>query len=169
MKREFLQNFRVGEEALPKEIIDAIMAENGRDIQAAKDAAAKPFADYDALKAENDRLKTEALADGKTAQQWKQEMADWQFQSQLDSAIAAAGGRSGKAITALLDTDALKASEDRKAAIGAALSALRETDGYLFGSITPPPYAGGTGTRQKGNFTMPADLAGALREKFERK
>ena len=45
MKREFLQNFKVGEESLPKEVIDAIMAENGRDIQAAKDAAVKPYAD----------------------------------------------------------------------------------------------------------------------------
>lgn len=35
MKREFLQNLKVGEEALPKEVIDAIMAENGRDIEAA--------------------------------------------------------------------------------------------------------------------------------------
>ena len=30
MKREFLQNFKVGDQALPKEIIDAIMDENGR-------------------------------------------------------------------------------------------------------------------------------------------
>ena len=169
MKREFLQNIRIGEEGLSKEVIDGIMAENGRDIQAAKEAAAKPFADYEDIKAENHRLQTEALADGKTAQQWKQEMADWQFQTQLEGAIAAAGGRSGKAIMALLDTDALKASDDRKAAIGEALSALQKTDGYLFGSITPPPYAAATGSRQKGNLTMPADLAGALREKFERK
>ena len=30
MKREFLQGIRIGEEALPKEVIDAIMAENGK-------------------------------------------------------------------------------------------------------------------------------------------
>ena len=36
MKREFLQNFKVGDQPLPKEVIDAIMAENGRDIEAAK-------------------------------------------------------------------------------------------------------------------------------------
>lgn len=36
MKREFLQNFKVGDQALPKEVIDAIMAENGRDIEEAK-------------------------------------------------------------------------------------------------------------------------------------
>lgn len=46
MKREFLQNFKVGDQALPKEIIDAIMAEHGRDIEDAK----KPFADYETIK-----------------------------------------------------------------------------------------------------------------------
>lgn len=46
MKREFLQNFKIGEQALPKEIIDSILDEDGRDIEAAK----KPFADYEALK-----------------------------------------------------------------------------------------------------------------------
>ena len=31
MKREFLQNLKVGDQALPKEIIDAIMDENGKE------------------------------------------------------------------------------------------------------------------------------------------
>jgi hypothetical protein len=51
MKTEFLQNLKIGDQALSKEIIDAIMAENGKDIEAAK----KPFADYDHIK---DQLKT---------------------------------------------------------------------------------------------------------------
>ena len=45
MKREFLQNFKVNEQPLPKEIIDAIMDENGRDIEATK----RPCYDYGAL------------------------------------------------------------------------------------------------------------------------
>ena len=45
MKREFLQEFKVGEQSLPKDVIDAIMAENGRDIQRVKAG----FADYEAL------------------------------------------------------------------------------------------------------------------------
>lgn len=36
MKREFLQNFKVGDQPLPKDVIDAIMEENGWDIEAAK-------------------------------------------------------------------------------------------------------------------------------------
>ena len=46
MKRDFLKNFKVGDQPLTDEIVDAIMAENGRDIEAAK----KPFADYDTIK-----------------------------------------------------------------------------------------------------------------------
>lgn len=55
MKTEFLQNFKVGDQALPKEIIDAILAENGRDIEAAK----KPFADYESVK---EQLKTAKIS-----------------------------------------------------------------------------------------------------------
>lgn len=36
MKREFLQNFQINGQPLPKEAIDAIMAEHGRDIERAK-------------------------------------------------------------------------------------------------------------------------------------
>ena len=38
MKREFLQNLKVGELFLTKDVIDAIMAENGKDIESAKAA-----------------------------------------------------------------------------------------------------------------------------------
>ena len=161
MKREFLQNFKVGEESLPKEVIDAIMAENGRDIQAAKDAAVKPYADYQAIKDENQRLKDQqgsGTVDGKTAQEWKaahdqavanhqQELAGVKFQHILDAAITGAKGKSAKAITALLDVEALKGSEDQPKAINAALEALKKDSGYLFEEEgTPPPYAAGTGT-----------------------
>ena len=36
VKREFLENLKLGDQALSKELIDAIMQENGRDIEAAK-------------------------------------------------------------------------------------------------------------------------------------
>ncbi len=45
MKREFLQNLKVNEQPLPKEIIDASMAENGRDIGAVK----SQYEDYDTI------------------------------------------------------------------------------------------------------------------------
>ena len=75
MKREFLQNLKVGEEALSKEVIHAIMEENGRDITKAKADAIKPYSDYEDIKKERDALKgqqVDNLADCKTAQQWKE-------------------------------------------------------------------------------------------------
>ena len=182
MKREFLQNFKVGEEPLPKEVIDAIMEENGRDIQAAKTAAVKPYADYNTIKEENQRLKDaqgDNLVDGKTAQQWKeahdQAVADHQkemdgvtFQHTLNAAITAHKGKSPKAISALLDVEALRGSEDQQKAIDAALEALKKDSGYLFDTEgTPPPYARGTGTGAP-PAGKSATLADALREKFNK-
>ncbi|MBQ3000307.1 MAG: hypothetical protein IJD63_01010, partial [Oscillospiraceae bacterium] len=45
MKREFLQGLSVGEMPLTKEVIDAIMAENGRDIEKAKGDAVSLLAE----------------------------------------------------------------------------------------------------------------------------
>ena len=181
MKREFLQNLKVGEEALPKEVIDAIMAENGRDITAAKEAAVKPYADYDAIKEERDNLKAQqndGMVEGKTALQWKEahdqavaghqkELAGVKFQGVLDNAIVAARGRNAKAITAMLDVDALRESEDQQAAINTALEALKKESGYLFEEGTPPPYAPGTG-KNNPSPAAPETLAGALREKYDK-
>ena len=50
MKREFLQNFKVGDQSLPKEIIDAILDENGKDIESVKGK----YADYDVIKKQLD-------------------------------------------------------------------------------------------------------------------
>ena len=183
MKREFLQNLKVGEETLPKEVIDAIMAENGRDVEAAKAAAVKPYADYDDIKAENQRLKdnpAEATVDGKTAAQWKdahdkavsdhqKELDGIRFQGVLDSAITAAKGRNAKAITALLDVDTLRGSEDQQKAINEALEGLKKDNGYLFDTEgTPPPYASGTGSGKQPP-AAPDTLQSALREKFANK
>ena len=183
MKREFLQNFKVGDQPLTKEIIDAIMAENGRDIEEAK----KPFGDYDTIKQQLDEAQKtlkgiqDQGTDLETAQQnaknWEQkynkavedhkaELADRDFRQQLETAITAAKGKNAKAITALLDVDALKASENRDADIKAALEGLQKDSGYLFDTEgTPPPYAPGAGAG--GNPPENTDtLAGALRAKY---
>lgn len=165
MKAEFLQNFKVGDAPLPKEVIDAILAENGRDVETAK----KPFADYESIKEQlsaakeglkafdgvdvkdlQDQVKklTKDLSDKEAEHQAK--LADLAFDGVLKDAITAARGRSGKAIRALLDVDALKASKDQSADIKAALEGLKKDSGYLFeNEETPPPYAAGTGTGGK--------------------
>ena len=175
MKREFLQSLQVGENTLPKDIIDAIMAENGKDIQNVK----AHYADYDTLKAQLAKAQ-EAEQLAQSAQNWeekyhqivdahRQEVNALVFGHNLETAILAAKGRNAKAITALLDVDALKASEDQKTALTEALQQLQKECGYLFQTETPPPFARGTGAAAPEENRSPATLAGALLEKFERK
>ena len=163
MKAEFLQNFKVGDAPLPKEVIEAILAENGRDVEEAK----KPFADYDSIK-EQLRTATEGLEAFKgvdvkdlqgqvakltkdlsdQAEAHKKQLADLAFDGVLKEAITAVRGRNTKAIAALLDVDALKASKDQTADIKSALEALKKDSGYLFDSEeTPPPYSPLAGTQ----------------------
>ena len=166
MKREFLQGLKVGESPLPKEVIDAIMAENGRDIESVKTR----YADYDALKqAEADAAKVWEEKLNSQVDTHRREMSDLIFSHNLEKAILSAKGRNAKAITALLDVETLKASENQTADLENALQNLKQECSYLFQSETPPPYARGTGANQPEKMQTPATLAGALLEKFERK
>lgn len=186
MKREFLKNFKVGDQELPKEVIDAIMDENGRDIESAK----KPFADYETIKQQlTDANKTiegfkdmDVEAIRKEADGWKAKaeqaerdaaakVAEMEFSSKLSAAITGAKGRNVKAVMALLDLDTLKASKDQEADIKAALEGLKRESGYLFEDTrTPPPYAGGTGTHKLlGDVTKESFAKLGYRERLELK
>ena len=175
MKREFLQEFRVGEAPLPKEVIDAIMAENGRDIQKVKAS----FADYEDMKAELAKRQQDQSFE-EAARAWEEkynqaveshklELNRMAFEKVLGEGIAKAKGRNAKAITALLDLEQLQESENQADAIEAALEELKKESRYLFEGDVPPPYARGTGGFHGPQEKHPTTLAGALREKFERK
>lgn len=169
MKREFLQNFKMGDQPLTKEIIDAIMAENGRDIEDAK----KPFADYETIKNQlGEAQKTikgfqDQDIDGikQSAKDWeekynkaiedhKKQMDDMAFDGVMKDAIATAKGRNAAAIIGALGTEkmaTLRGSKNQADDIKAALEDLKKDSGYLFESEqTPPPYSFGTGTGPSG-------------------
>lgn len=159
MKREFLQNIEVGGEKLPKEVIDAIMAENGRDIEHAKGA----YAQYESLQKEKQALEEQFE---NVRLQHQQELSRLQFQHILSSSITAQKGRSEKAISALLDTDALQQREDMAEAVAEAVENLKESHPYLFEATSfPPPYARGAGAIAP-QEDAPTTLAGALKERF---
>ena len=175
MKREFLQSFSVGDTPLPKEVIDAIMAENGRDIQKVR----ANFADYEDLKTQLSQLQQDQSFE-EAAKAWeekynravadhKDQLAQLDFDRTLSESILKAKGRNPKAITALLDVQSLKASENRQQAIEEALETLKRDSRYLFEGDVPPPYARGTGAYHAPQEKRPTTLAGALREIFERK
>ncbi len=178
MKREFLENLKVGEQALPKEIVDVIMEENGRDIEAAK----KPFADYDAIKEQLETAKNGLKAfDGvdvtklndKIAEltgqlsakdeEWQKKIATMEFDNMVKDAITAAKGKNHKAIAALLDLDTLRASKNQAVDLQNALDAVEKENGYLFGDDqTPPPYSAGTGSNGNSAYHAEDSLRAAM-------
>ena len=156
MKREQIKEL-VPE--ITKEALDAIMAENGRDVEAAK----AKYADYEAVKQQLAEA-NKAIEDFKgldvdgirrAADEWKQKaeqaqqdaeakIAALQFDRLLDDAIATAKGRNGKAIKALLDVETLRTSHNQAADVQAALETVKGENDYLFEAETKPvPAFGG--------------------------
>ena len=176
MKREFLQNIKVGDQPLPKEIIDAILDEHSRSIgtvkaendnlrsqlQTAKDGL-KAFEGVDVKDLQGQITKLQQdLADKDTAHQ--AELANMAFDRAMEGAITAAKGRSVNAILDELGSEkitALRNSKNQEADIQSALTQLQKDSGYLFGDVgNPPPYSGGTGT---GTYQGGQDSSATLR------
>ena len=162
MKREDIKKLMPD---ISDEILDKIMAENGRDVEAAK----AKFSDYETIKTQlTEANKTiegfKAMdIDGikKAADDWKTKyeqsekdaaakIADMQFDGLLTSTVSAVKGKNAKAIRALLDIDALKVSKNQETDIKSAVEALKKDCGYLFEAEQqlPPPGAPGAGSSQ---------------------
>lgn len=171
MTTEFLQNFKIGDQSLSKEAITAILAENGRDLEALK---ASNEALKDRLKTAEDGLKAFEGVDvsqlqgeinklkgdlAKKDTDWQEKLDGMAFDGRIKEAITAAKGRNAKAIAALLDVDTLRASKNQEADIKSALDNLKKDNAYLFEADTPPGYASGTGTQQGGTKYTAAENA----------
>lgn len=169
MEKGFLKNIQVNGAPLPDEVIDAIMAENTRDVEAAKanpggngGNGGKMFSQEEVNRIVSERLSKErgknnnGLKDDERAQlqgeidrltgeltakdaAHKQQLADLAFNHTLDAAIKEAKGRDAKAVRSMLDIDALKGSEDHGAAIKAALDGLQKGSSWLFDADPLPP------------------------------
>ena len=134
-------------QGLTDEQIAFVMAENGKDIGKVQKKLDDMIAEKDK---EKDRADTaeETLKkfEGVDVEAIKTELADWQkkakdaeaeynkkiadrdFNDLLKEAIAGANGLNQKAITALLDVDALKASKNQKEDIASAIKSLSEAE-----------------------------------------
>lgn len=69
--------------------------------------------------------------------EYNRRIADMEFDAALDSAISASGAKNAKAVRALLDLDALKASKNRDGDIKAALESVKGENDYMFKSDEP--------------------------------
>ena len=94
----------------------------------------------------------------KKDEDYQAKIADRDFQDMLKESIVAANGKNAKAITALLDIDALKASKNQKEDIAAALKKLTEAEDskMLCGEPEPTHVGGGNpiGAITKGGTTQ---------------
>lgn len=70
--------------------------------------------------------------------------AEYAFTDSIKEAIRKAGARSEKAVMAMLDLDALKASKNQQADITAALEAVKKENDYLFQPAKKPPFVVGS-------------------------
>lgn len=87
MKREFLQGLKVDGKELSKDVIDQIMTENGKDIEAEKSKTTKAETERDTYKTNYDELeKTVKAYDGKTPEDYQKMITDAKASS--DTTIA---------------------------------------------------------------------------------
>ena len=143
MKREFLTGLGVAED-----VIDKIMAENGKDIEAVK----SKYADYDALKTQlaeaNGKIEefgkldfdgVKKMADDYKAKfeeaqaESKKQIEAMQFNHALENALSGAKAKNVKAVRALLETDKLKLNKDGSlTGLTEQLDKLKSENDYLF-------------------------------------
>lgn len=173
MERKFLEDLGLEKEVIDK-VLDAHSADIGkhkaqietltgeRDTYKAQldDVAGKLQAfdgvDVDALRGEIDKLKGDMAA---MDEAHKAQLAERDFQASLNEAIMGAKGKNAKAIMALLDLDALKASKNQKDDTAAAIKALQESDAYLFDAAE-----GGDGGKPAGRSPITISTGGDHKE-----
>ena len=151
MKAEFLKGL-----GLEQDVVDKIMAENGKDVAAEQAKTTKAEGERDNYK---DQLATatESLEKFKDVdpaamqseienlnkqlkdkdEEYAAKEADRIFSDTVKEAIKSAGGRNEKAVMAMLDMEALKASKNQSEDIKKALETVKESDAYSFGSDEP--------------------------------
>ena len=160
MKTEFLKSLN-----LSQEVIDKIMAENGKDIATEQKKADKIIQERDSykLKAENLEIQVnDANAEiqkfkdmdvegiRQAADDWKEkaekaeadankQISEMKFDYALTAALTGAKAKNVKAVKALLDMEGLKLNDDKIIGLDEQLSQIKADNDYLFESDTPVP------------------------------
>ncbi|EAF2506768.1 scaffolding protein [Listeria monocytogenes] len=149
MQREYLKGL-----GLDDEVINKVMAENGKDITAAKQQLSEVEAERDGLKSQltqRDKDIDDLKKDSGTSEELKKQIEDLQqkskdlesdYQSEIaetkknsaiELALASAKAKNPKAVRALLDNDKLELTDEGLKGLDEQLGALQESDAYLFG------------------------------------
>ena len=145
MKREFLEGLN-----LSKDVIDQIMAENGKDINAQKTLTeaetAKLTAANQTIQQLQDTVKSFDGIDVKKLQsdltvlqdKYNKDIGRLKLDNALDRELRANNVRSTKAARALLDLDQIKLDGDKLLGFDDQITALKASDAYLFAEDKAP-------------------------------
>lgn len=160
MKTEFLKSLN-----LSQEVIDKIMAENGKDIAVEQKKAEKAIQERDSYKLKAESLETQVNdanteiqkfkdmdIDGikKAADDWKEtaekakadadkQISQMKFDYALSAALTGAKAKNAKAVKALLDMDGLKFNDGKIVGLDEQLEQIKTDNDYLFESDEPAP------------------------------
>lgn len=161
---------------LTDEQIDAIMKENGKDIEKAKGDLETKESELEAKTKEVETLQGQletanaeiesfkemdiesikAAADDykekyeKAKEDSEAEIESLKFEHSLESTLSKAGAKNVKAAKALLDIESLKGSKNIDSDLETAITTLKESDDYLFGESEPTGTGGSLGNGGKG-------------------
>lgn len=160
MKTEFLKSLN-----LSQEVIDKIMAENGKDIAVEQKKAEKIIQERDSYKLKAESLETQVNdanteiqkfkdmdIEGikKAADDWKEtaekakadadkQISQMKFDYALSAALTGAKAKNAKAVKALLDMDGLKFNDGKIVGLDEQLAQIKADNDYLFESDEPAP------------------------------
>ena len=160
MKTDFLKSLN-----LSQEVIDKIMAENGKDIAVEQKKAEKVIQERDSYKLKAESLETQVNdanteiqkfkdmdIDGikKAADDWKEtaekakadadkQISQMKFDYALSAALTGAKAKNAKAVKALLDMDGLKFNDGKIVGLDEQLAQIKTDNDYLFESDEPAP------------------------------
>lgn len=111
----------------------------GDEYKASLDSVNERLQEFDGVDIDDMKEQIAKLQDDLKAkdEEYAAKEADRVFDDELSEAIKAAGGRNPKAVMALLDIAALKASKNQSEDIKNALDSAKESDAYLFGANEP--------------------------------
>lgn len=170
MNREFLEGL-----GLEKETIDKVMAEHGKTLNEIKGKADKvdglesqvndlegQIEQRDEQLGELKKVDAEGLqqriqeleeANETTKTEYQEKLDQQSFEFSLEKALGTAGAKNPKAVKALLNTESIKLDGETLLGLDDQLTALKESDAYLFGEDEPAglkgrkPHEGGTDTQ----------------------
>lgn len=117
-------------------LTDDLTAEKKRADDAVETLKGFEGKDFDAIIRDRDEWKTKH--DNAVAAHQK-EQEEREFNEMLSTAISESKGKNNKAITALLDLDALRKSKNQEKDIKAALEGIKKDNEYLFDTTGTPP------------------------------